>query len=98
MSPDALSALFEKFADHVKCVVLNACYSAAQAEAIVKHIDYVVGMDDSIGDRAAIAFAVGFYQGCGAGESFDEAFRLGKIQIGLGGLDNEVDVPVTASF
>lgn len=28
-----VSALFEYFAEHVKCVVLNACYSENQGEA-----------------------------------------------------------------
>jgi hypothetical protein len=33
-----------------------------QAEAIVKHIPYVIGMSKAIGDKAAIEFAVGFYR------------------------------------
>ena len=61
ISGDALSRLFELCADSVKCVVLNACYSEAQADAIAGHIDFVVGMKKAIGDEAAIKFAVGFY-------------------------------------
>jgi hypothetical protein len=41
--------------------VLNACYSEIQANAIVQHIDYVIGMSQAIGDTAAIKFAMGFY-------------------------------------
>src|SRR3954453_15886861 len=48
-SGESLSRLFELCSDHVKCVVLNACYSEAQADAIVQHIDYVIGMKRAIG-------------------------------------------------
>src|SRR5690349_16115591 len=44
ISGDSLSRLFELCADHLKCVVLNACYSEAQADAISRHIDLVVEM------------------------------------------------------
>lgn len=81
----ALSDLFEQFASSIKCVVLNACYSERQAKGIVAHIDYVVGMNQAIGDEVAIAFSVGFYQALGAGRSFDEAFKLGCVQIRLQG-------------
>lgn len=83
VSPDALAALFEQFTNQVNCVLLNACYSEMQALAIVKHINYVIGMKQAIGDKAAIAFAVGFYQALGAGRSFEEAFKLGCVQIRL---------------
>jgi CHAT domain-containing protein len=35
VSTEALAGLFELFAERVECVVLNACYSEVQAEAIV---------------------------------------------------------------
>lgn len=84
--PDALAALFEQFSRHVNCVVLNACYTEAQANAISEHIDYVIGMDKAIGDKAAIAFAVGFYQALGAGCTITEAYKLGCVQIKLQGI------------
>ena len=83
VSPEALAALFGEFTHQVKCVVLNACYTEPQANAITQHIRYVIGMKQAIGDRAAIAFTVGFYQAVGAGESFEKAFKLGCAQIGL---------------
>jgi hypothetical protein len=63
----ALARLFELFADRVECVLLNACYSEVQAETIVKHIPYVIGMSKAIGDKAAIEFAVGFTTHWGLG-------------------------------
>lgn len=83
ISAEALSALFEVFSDEIECVVLNACYSKIQAIAISKHIDYVIGMDAQIGDKAAIAFSIGFYQALLAERSIEESYKLGCIQIKL---------------
>jgi hypothetical protein len=82
----ALTSLFELFASQVDCVLLNACYSEVQAEAIVKHIPYVIGMSKAIGDKAAIAFAVGFYDALGAGKSVEFAYKLGCSAIQLAGI------------
>jgi len=81
--PDALAALFEQFTAQISCVLLNSCYSENQAVAIAKHIDYVIGMNQAIGDHAAIAFAIGFYQALGAGRTIEEAYKLGCVQIRL---------------
>jgi hypothetical protein len=86
VQPDALAALFEQFAHQVDCVLLNACYSQNQAKAISEHIKYVVGMNQSIGDKAAIAFAIGFYQALGAGRTIEDAYKLGCVQIRLQGI------------
>lgn len=86
VQPNALAALFEQFTEQVNCVVLNACYSEVQANAIAKHINYVVGMNQPIGDKAAVAFAVGFYQALGAGRTIEGAYKLGCVQIRLQGI------------
>lgn len=86
VQPEALAALFEQFANQVNCVLLNACYSETQAKAIAEHIEYVIGMNQAISDKAAIAFAVGFYQGLGAGRTIEEAYKLGCVQIRLQGV------------
>ncbi|MEM8611138.1 MAG: CHAT domain-containing protein, partial [Cyanobacteria bacterium P01_H01_bin.105] len=93
VAPDALTALFEQFADQVECVLLNACYSEAQAVAIAKHINYVIGMNQAIGDEAAIAFAIGFYQAIGAGRNIEEAHKLGCVQIRFHGTPEHL-IPV----
>ncbi|MEM6353827.1 MAG: AAA-like domain-containing protein [Cyanobacteria bacterium P01_D01_bin.14] len=73
----ALANLFGLFTEQVECVVLNACYSEVQAEAIYQHVDYVIGMNRAIGDQAAISFAVGFYDALGANRSYDVAYKFG---------------------
>lgn len=80
---EALAGLFKLFADSVECVILNACYSEVQAEAIARHIPYVIGMREAIGDRAAIEFSVGFYDALGAGREIDFAYALGCQAIQL---------------
>ncbi|MEC4817266.1 MAG: GUN4 domain-containing protein, partial [Scytonema sp. PMC 1069.18] len=86
----ALARLFKLFADRVKCVILNACYSEIQAKAIAQHIDYVIGMSQAVGDRAAIEFAVGFYDALGAGESIEFAHELGCIASQIQGITEEL--------
>ncbi|NJN12724.1 MAG: CHAT domain-containing protein [Richelia sp. RM2_1_2] len=86
----ALANLFKRFATRgLECVVLNACYSEVQANAIAEHIDYVVGMNSTIGDNAAIQFAIGFYDELGAGWSFEDAYHGGCDAIALQGIPEE---------
>ncbi len=86
---EALSGLFELVADQVECVLLNACYSQEQATAIAQHIPYVIGMTNAIGDRAAIEFAVGFYDALGAGKPYERAYKFGCNAIQLAGIPEQ---------
>ena len=88
VSPDGLAALFQLHANYVNCVLLNACHSAQTAEAISKYINYAIGMNQPIGDQAAIAFAQGFYDGLGYAipdnqDVIQRAFEEGKVAIQL---------------
>lgn len=85
----AIMGLFELFARDVNCVILNACYSEAQADAIVQHIDYVIGMSKEIGDMAAIEFVTAFYDALGAGDSIEFAHKLGCNAIQWLGVSEE---------
>src|SRR5262245_21463595 len=89
VSPAALKKLFLTLKDNIRCVVLNACYSEAQAKGIVEAIDCVIGMSRAIGDEAAMGFAASFYQARGYGRSIRTAFGLGCGQIDLAGLGEE---------
>lgn len=83
ISTNALSNLFEFFNDKVECVLLNACYSEVQANAIIQHINYVAGMSQAIRDDAAIAFTTGFYLGLGYGKSIEQSYKFGCNAIQL---------------
>ncbi|MEJ6485989.1 CHAT domain-containing protein [Nostoc punctiforme UO1] len=88
VSPEGLAALFNLHADYVNCVLLNACHSEKTAIAISQYINYAIGMNHSMEDNAAIAFAQGFYDGLGYKQSgnqdlFQRAFNEGLIAIKL---------------
>ncbi|MDZ8108068.1 MAG: CHAT domain-containing protein [Nostoc sp. DedQUE12a] len=87
---EALAGLFELFSEQVECVVLNGCYSEVQASAIAQHINYVIGMKKAIPDKAAIEFAVGFYDALGAGRSVEFAHKLGCVAIQLAGIPEQL--------
>ena len=98
VSPSGLASLFELHANHVDCVLLNACHSAKCAEAISKYIKYAVGMNQEIQDNSAIGFAQGFYDGLGYEISenqdcFQRAFQEGKVAIKLENLSH-AQIPV----
>jgi len=63
----ALAFMFKSMIEQqdipLSVVVLNACHSGEQAEAIAEHIDYVIGTTDEVLDEAAWVFSKGFYFG-----------------------------------
>ncbi|KAB8331274.1 CHAT domain-containing protein, partial [Scytonema tolypothrichoides VB-61278] len=82
ISAEALGSMFKLFATKgVDCVLLNACYSLVQAEAISQHVNYVIGMTQTVGDKAAVTFAVAFYDAIAAGEEVEFAYELGCSQM-----------------
>ncbi|MBD2025867.1 AAA-like domain-containing protein [Leptolyngbya sp. FACHB-711] len=91
VSSEAISALFELFVDSVECVLLNACYSEVQANAIAQHIPYVIGISNAIEDGAARAFTISFYSALGAGEDFERAYKFGCNSIQMEGF---LDTPM----
>ncbi|BAY87687.1 NB-ARC domain-containing protein (plasmid) [Calothrix parasitica NIES-267] len=83
VSSESLADLFKLFTNDVECVVLNACYTEVQAKAIHQHINCVVGMDEEIGDKAAIEFASGFYDALTNGKNYQDSFYFGCNAISL---------------
>jgi HEAT repeat protein len=81
MPAEAVSELFKLCSGYVRCVILSACYSESQAEAIVKYIPYVIGMKKEIKVTSATVFAAGFYDALGAGRSIEDAFLFGRQAI-----------------
>ena len=77
VSKEAIVDLFEVLKDNVRLVVLNACHTKPQAEAIAQVLGCSVGMNAAIGDAAAIVFAAAFYRALGFGRDVRTAFRLG---------------------
>ena len=94
VSSDALAGLFELFAESVECVVLNACFSKTQADAIARHIPYVIGMNGAISNGAACEFAVAFYDALGAGKDIPFAHKLACNAIQTAGIKEQHLLPV----
>jgi len=82
----ALQDTFGAAGASVQLIVLSACHSDQQADALRTYVDCVVGMTGAINDDAARHFSVGFYGGLGEGESIASAFRQGCAAISLEGL------------
>jgi CHAT domain len=89
VSKKTLVQLFRTLKDNIRVVVLNACFSRPQAEAITQEIDCAVGMSRSISDDAAITFSASFYRAIGFGRSIKEAVDLGIVALGLEGIPEE---------
>ncbi len=89
VSPVAIKALFQTLKDNIQVVLLNACYSRIQADAIREIVDCVIGMNSAIEDRAAMIFAASFYRAIGFGRSVKEAFEQGKLALMLEGIPEE---------
>ncbi|MEG4056072.1 MULTISPECIES: CHAT domain-containing protein [unclassified Microcoleus] len=90
VTTEALATLFGLCASYVECVVLNACYSVAQAERIADYIRYVAAMRQDVGDKAAIEYSRGFYSAIAAGEPYDIAHEYGRNAIQIEGLAEEM--------
>ncbi|BAY43435.1 hypothetical protein SAMD00079811_10150 [Scytonema sp. HK-05] len=96
VSTKALTELFELFKDKVECILLNACYSENQSNAIYQYIDCVIGMNSAIPDNTAIKFSVGFYDAIGAGRTYADAFKFGCNNIDLNNIPGDL-IPVIKS-
>ncbi|NMG10208.1 CHAT domain-containing protein [Brasilonema sp. UFV-L1] len=90
VSTKALTELFELFKDKVECILLNACYSENQSNAIYQYIDCVIGMNSAIPDNTAIKFSVGFYDAIGAGRTYADAFKFGCNNIDLNNIPGDL--------
>lgn len=76
-----LDRLFKLFKKSTKCVVLNACYASEQAKVISEHGIYVTGMNNTVKDKAAGDFSLGFYQSLFEGEDYEFAFQIAMVNI-----------------
>jgi hypothetical protein len=92
-----LGQLFQILKDNLRCVVLNACYTAELAEGLAGVIDCVVGIENAITDSAALQFTTAFYRALGYGRSVQEAFALGRVQIDLAGLGDAAALHLTGA-
>jgi len=91
VSTRAISNLFDIVTRKIdiKVVLLNCCYSEEQAKAISMFVPYVIGTNNSVGDKAAIKFSSGFYRGISHGEDIEYSFELALNMIKLENLKED---------
>lgn len=81
-----LARMLGHFRDDIACVVINSCHSEAQVHEIAERIPFVIGMERALDDRAAISFAMAFYECVANGESIPSAFEVACSAVSLDGL------------
>ena len=89
VSAEAITAAMATASDTIRLVVFNACFSEAQAESVVNHIEAAVGMSDSIDDETACVFAAQLYSSIGFGRSLQTAFNQAKAALLLENVPDE---------
>jgi|LSQX01.2.fsa_nt_gb predicted nucleic acid-binding Zn-ribbon protein len=92
VSKEAIVHTMMASSEEIRLVFFNTCYSRNQAEAVVEHVEATIGMNTSIGDKAAITFSSQFYSAIGFGFSVDKAFEQAKALLMLEGIP-EQDTP-----
>lgn len=78
-----LANVFALYNQHVRLVLLNACFTKEQARRISEVVDYAIGTARPIGDKASVAFAGAFYRALGFGESIKDAFASAAAELAL---------------
>ncbi len=72
----------------VEMVVLNACFSSAQASELKTVVGTVVGTTAAVADEASRRFTAAFYRTLGDGHTIRDASRDGGDAVALYDLDN----------
>lgn len=86
VTKEAMAQTIMTLSDKVRLIFFNACFSVIQAQNIVEHVEAAIGMNTSIGDKAAIVFASQFYSSIGFGQNLKVAFNQAKAALMLEGI------------
>lgn len=78
-----LADLFALYRNHVRLVLLNACFTKDQARSISQVVNYAIGAGQAIGDKVGVAFAGAFYRALGFGKSVRDAFESARAELAL---------------
>ena len=68
---------------HVRLVLLDSCFTKAQARSVSEVINYSIGLGKAIDDKIAVAFAGAFYRALVFGKSVRGAFESAKAELTL---------------
>lgn len=101
VTAEAMASMIGSSAEAARVVVLNSCYSDAQADELCTVVDCVIGMPGPIGDGDARSFAVGFYRALGNRRSVGQALEHAEATLAAKQLTNPGDLasrPAPASI
>lgn len=79
----SLMKLFNTLKGNIQLVFLNSCYTKRQAAAISRSVDYAIGINREIGDKASIILASSFYGRIFSGLSVKTSFELAVNHLDL---------------
>jgi hypothetical protein len=83
VNDEGLVEMFGLYRNHLRLVILNACFTKDQARSLSEVIDYAIGTGRGIGDKGSVAFAGAFYRALGFGKSIKKAFDSAKAELAL---------------
>lgn len=89
VSKEAIVQTMAAMAGDIQLVFFNTCYSRAQAEAVTGHVPAAIGMNTTIGDKAARVFSSQFYSAIGFGLPIAKAFAQAKASLMLEGIPED---------
>lgn len=78
-----LKDIFAFYNNHVRLVLLNACFTKEQARSISEVVDYSIGTARPIGDKTSVTFAGAFYRALGFGKSVRDAFKSARAELAV---------------
>jgi len=87
LSPSSVQETFGAAGQSVRLVVLSGCYVDLQAEALLMHVDCVVGTRGTVQPEATQVYAIGFMGALGDRESIAAAHKQACAAIHLEGLE-----------
>ena len=93
VKPEAMEAVLRAAGDDVRLVFFGGCHSARLAQSAVSTVDFAVGMNGAVEEKAESRFAATFYGALSAGKSVQSAFVRGLAILDALGL-GEQDTPL----
>jgi len=78
-----LTDVFALYNSHVRLVLLNACFTKAQARSLSAVVNYSIGASYAIGDKVCVTFAGAFYRALAFGWTIRDAFESAKAELAL---------------
>lgn len=76
-SDEPIAKLFRLHSEHIKCLVLNGCYTEEQAKTISEYVRFIIGISQGLSDKASAIFLSEFYFQIAVGRSIRDSYESG---------------------